>query len=31
MRMIVDRIIVMDDGIEVCLKCGVSIGQEYVR
>ena len=31
MRMIVDRIIVKDDGIEVCLKCGVSIGQEFIR
>lgn len=31
MRMIVDRIIVKDNGIEVCLKCGVSIGQEFVR
>ena len=31
MRMIVDRIIVKDNGIEVCLKCGVSIGQEFIR
>lgn len=31
MRMIVERIIVKDNGIEVCLKCGVSIGQEFVR
>lgn len=31
MRMIVERIIVKDDGIEIYLKCGVSIGHEYVN
>lgn len=31
MRMIVERIIVKDDGIEIYLKCGVSVGHEYVR
>ncbi len=31
MRSMVERIIVKDDGIEIHLKCGVSIGQAYVR
>lgn len=31
MRTIVERIVVKDDGIEVYLKCGVCVGQEYVR
>ena len=31
MRTIVERIVVKDDGIEVYLKCGVSIGQEFIQ
>ena len=31
MRTLVDRIIVKDDGIEVCFKCGMSVKQEYVK
>lgn len=31
MRTIVERIYVKDDGIEIVLKCGVCIGQEYVK
>ena len=31
MRMMVERIVVGDDGIEIHLKCGVSIQQEYVK
>ena len=29
MRTIVERIVVKDDGIEICLKCGVSVRQEF--
>lgn len=31
MRLIVERIVVKDDGIEIYLKCGVSVGHEYVK
>lgn len=31
MRTIVERIVVKDDGIEIYLKCGVCVGQEFVR
>lgn len=31
MRMMVERIVVGDDGIEIHLKCGVTIQQEYVK
>ena len=31
MRMMVERIVVGDNGIEIHLKCGVSIQQEYVK
>lgn len=31
MRMLVERIVVKEDGIEIHLKCGVSIEQEYVK
>ena len=31
MRTIVERIVVKDGGIEINLKCGVSIGQEFVQ
>ena len=31
MRMLVERIVVKDGGIEIHLKCGVSIEQEYVK
>lgn len=31
MRMMVERIVVGDDGIEIHLKCGVSIQQQYVK
>ena len=31
MRTIVERIVVKDDGIEIYLKCGVVVGQEFVQ
>ncbi|MEI3407920.1 MAG: hypothetical protein V8Q89_03770 [Christensenellales bacterium] len=31
MRTIVEKIVVKDDGIEIQLKCGVTIGQEFVK
>ena len=31
MHSLIERIVVKDDGIEVYLRCGVCIGQEYVR
>ena len=31
LKMLVDRILVKDDGIEVQFSCGVSIEKEYVR
>ena len=31
MRMMVERIVVGDDGIEIHLKCGVTIQQEYKK
>lgn len=31
MKMLVDRIVVRNEGIEVEFKCGVSIEKEYVR
>lgn len=31
MRTIVEKIIVKDDGIEIQLKCGVTIGHEFVK
>lgn len=31
MRTLVERIIVNDDSIEVCFKCGMSVKQEYVK
>jgi|LSQX01.3.fsa_nt_gb hypothetical protein len=29
MKVLVEQIIIRDTGIEVCLKCGVSVEQEY--
>lgn len=31
MKMLVDRIIVRNDGIEVEFKCGVAIEKEYIK
>ncbi len=31
MRTIVERIVVKDDGIELYLKCGVCVGQEFIQ